>query len=136
MSKLPGPLSASDLLDAASLRAAVSSSAGCDHCAPLRGTGWESVGAPLAAPDFEPIGTLRDTRLDEPVFDERHVDTPDGPTHYWHPRAPVAVRHFPYNQCTAWRCAHCQRGFLQYTEAGGYYVDHRVRAIDPLLVED
>jgi len=25
---------------------------------------------------------------------------------------------------------------VQYTEAGGYYVDHRIREIDPTLIED
>ncbi len=124
------------LLDAAALRAAVNGSTGCPQCARVRGTGWESVGEPLAAPAFEPLGTLRDPAQDEPTLDERHADTPEGRTHYWHARAPLALRHFPYNRCTAWRCPQCRRGFVQYTEAGGYYVDHRVRAIDPALIED
>lgn len=124
------------LLDAATLRAAISGSVGCPHCEAVRGTGWESVTAPLAAPTFEPLGTLRDPALDEPTLDERHAETPEGRTHYWHARAPVALRHFPANRCTAWRCPQCRRGFVQYTEAGGYYVDHRVRALDPALIED
>ena len=37
---------------------------------------------------------------------------------------------------TVWCCPQCRRGFLQYTEHGGYYVDHRLRMIDPALVGD
>jgi hypothetical protein len=124
------------LLDAATLRAALSASAGCAHCARLRGSAWESVSEPLAAPAYELLGSLRDASLDEPTLEERHADTPEGRTHYWHPRAPLALHHYPCNRCTAWRCPSCQRGFVQYTEAGGYYLDHRVRAIDPALIED
>lgn len=48
--------------------------------------------------------------------------------------APVAPQHFPYNRCRVWACAACGRGFVQYTEYGGYYVDHRLRQIDPARV--
>jgi hypothetical protein len=119
------------LLDAAALRAAVSPAGdGCSHCATLRCAGWESIPAALKAPRLEAVGTLRDPSIEEPTLDEVHTDG----TGYWSPRAPVAVAAFPYNRCEVWRCPQCRRGFLQYTEFGGYYVDHRVREIDPALV--
>jgi len=103
--------------------------AGCD-CARLSCRGWESVAAPLGEPLLECIGTLRPPGDDEPTLEEWH---PAG-TRYWSPEAPVATGWFPYNRCTVWRCRHCGRGFLQYTEFGGYYVDHRLRELDPALV--
>lgn len=119
------------LLDAHALREAIGPVDGCAHCAALQCPGWESVTAPLAAPLLQPVGTLRDPAIDEPTVLERH--TPG--SSFWHVRAPVAVGHFPYNRCSVWRCPVCRRGFVQYTEAGGYYVDHRLRQIDPALVE-
>jgi len=120
------------LLTAQALLALVSTSTGCAHCAGLQGAGWESITAPLAAPQLQPLGTLRDPAIDEPSYDERHAPG----TSLWHVQAPVAVLHFPYNRCSVWCCPQCRRGFLQYTETGGYYVDHRLRAIDPALVGD
>ncbi|MCM0609988.1 MAG: hypothetical protein KA711_13520 [Ideonella sp. WA131b] len=120
------------LLDAAALRTALSAaSAGCAHCAALRAPGWESVTGPIGAPLLEPVGSLRDLSIEEPTLDERHAPG----TSYWHARAPIVPTHFPYNRCTVWRCPQCRRGFLQYTEAGGYYVDHRLRELDPTLLE-
>jgi hypothetical protein len=121
------------LLDASALRAAVAADgAGCTHCAELHAPGWESVTAPLGVPRLEPVGTLRDPAVDEPTLEERHAPG----TSYWHARAPIVPTHFPFNRCTVWRCPRCHRGFLQYTEAGGYYVDHRLRQIDPTLIEE
>jgi hypothetical protein len=121
------------LLDAAALRAAVSAAAsGCAHCGHLNCAGWESVSAPLGPPLLRAVGTLRDASVEEPTLDELHTRG----TGYWHAQAPVAVLHFPYNRCSAWCCPACGRGFVQYTEAGGYYVDHRIRAIDPALITD
>ena len=120
------------LLTADTLRALVGPPAGCAHCAALRCAGWESITAPLGAPQLQPLGTLRDPAIDEPTFLERHSPGTD----FWHAQEPVAVAHFPYNRCSVWCCPQCRRGFLQYTEAGGYYVDHRLRAIDPALIGD
>jgi hypothetical protein len=121
------------LLDAAALRTAVAPAGdGCAHCQELRAPGWESVTGPYGPPLLEAVGTLRDPAVEEPTLDERHAPG----TSYWHARAPVVPTHFPYNRCTVWRCPQCHRGFLQYTEAGGYYVDHRLRELDPTLIED
>ena len=126
---MPGS-AALPLLTAAQLRAAVGPAAGCPHCEALRCDSWESVPGPLGPPQLQALGTLRDPAIDEPVYDERLPPGMDT----WHPRAPVAVLHAPYNRCTVWCCPQCRRGFLQFTEAGGYYVDHRLRAIDPALI--
>lgn len=100
-------------------------------CASFTSQGWESVAAPLAAPAFECVGTLHDAdAADEPTLTEWHRSG----TRYWSAAAPIAVDWFPYNRCTVWRCKQCQRSFLQYTEFGGYYVDHRLRPVDPALV--
>ncbi len=107
--------------------AAVSAPSACPDCSHLRCAGWESVGAPVQQPLLECIGSLRDTTQDEPTLAEYH---PHG-THYWQAEAPIALAYFPYNRCSVWRCRHCHRGFLQYTEYGGYYTDHRIREIDP-----
>ncbi|GAP34348.1 hypothetical protein ABXN37_04155 [Piscinibacter sakaiensis] len=117
-------------LDAAALHALVSDSPGCAHCAELKAPGWESVPGELGPPLLEAVGTLRDVDDVEPGYEERHEDG----TGFWHPRAPIALDGFPYNRASVWRCPQCRRGFLQYTEAGGYYVDHRLRAIDPALI--
>ena len=101
--------------------------AGC-ACEPLQCAGWESISQPLTEPLLRHLGTLRDPALDEPTFEEW-----PGPG-YWSPQAAVAPTHFPYNRCEVWACVACGRGFLQYTEFGGYYVDHRLRQVDPALV--
>ena len=79
------------------------------------------------------VGTLRSGDPDvEPTLDEYH---PNG-THYWAANAPISLRHFPYNLCDVWNCERCGRAFLRYTEYGGYYVQQRVRLLDPALVVD
>ncbi len=97
-------------------------------CARLQCAGWESITAPLVAPAFRRLGALRDPANEEPTVEE----VPG--SRFWAVDAPIAPAWFPYNRCEVWACAACGRGFLQYTEYGGYYVDHRVRQIDPALV--
>jgi hypothetical protein len=85
------------------------------------------------------LGSLRaahddgDTSQDsEPTFEEFHP----GGTRYESPLAPIAPSFFPYNRCDVFACNSCQRVLLRYTEFGGYYVDHRVRALNADLVVD
>lgn len=103
-------------------------------CALKHCRGWESV-----SDDRWPVvqmqrkGTLREALTEgqtEPSFQEFH---PDG-TRYDSPHAPIAPKYFPYNRCDVFACTKCGCGVLKYTEYGGYYVDHRVRLIDPELV--
>ena len=89
--------------------------------------GWESVSAPPGEPLLQHLGTLRDAANEDPTLEELH---PAG-TRYGSPDAPIAPAFFPFNRCEVWACRSCGRGFLQYTEFGGYYVDHRLREIDP-----
>jgi hypothetical protein len=92
--------------------------------------GWDSLTEERwPAAQMQQLATLRDPEIAEPTFNECH---PDG-TRYESPDAPVAVAFFPYNRCDIWHCSHCQRHLLRYTEFGGYYVDHRVRALSPSL---
>lgn len=76
------------------------------------------------------VGTLRDESEDEPTLDE-HL--PRG-VHGWAEAAPIDPRWHPYNRCEVWACAACGRPFLRYTEYGGYYVDERIRELNPELV--
>ena len=102
-------------------------------CATQVCPGWESVSQPLAPPLVRRVGTLRAAGDEEPGFEE--WTAADGArVTYWSPQAPIAPGFFPYNRCDVWACATCGRGFLQYTEFGGYYVDHRLRQIDPARV--
>ena len=78
---------------------------------------------------LEKIGTLRPNQS-EPTLDEFHPNQ----THIWSPDAPIANAFYPYNLCDLYRCTGCSRIFLRYTEYGGYYVDERIRALDPRMV--
>jgi len=73
---------------------------------------------------------LRDPDEAEPTVPELHAQG----SRYESPHAPIAPDWFPYNRCDVWACVACGRGFLQYTEFGGYYVDHRLREVDPARV--
>jgi hypothetical protein len=93
-------------------------------------SGWEGLTEDRwPAAQVEPVGSLRDLDIAEPTFEERH---PNG-TRYESATAPVAVKFFPYNRSEVWRCTQCQRNLMRYTEFGGYYIDHRVRALTPDL---
>ena len=102
--------------------------------------GWESITEDRwPAAQMKTLGTLREVPADpyagteaEPTFEEFH---PNG-TRYESPNAPIAPGYFPYNRCDVLACGQCQRVLLKYTEFGGYYVDHRVRALQPELVVD
>ena len=102
-------------------------------CGALRCRGWESLPATFDGALLERVGSLREgDAYDEPTLEEFH---PDG-TRYDAPDAPISLAHFPYNRCELWRCVNCARPFLRYTEYGGYYVDPRIRALDPSLLID
>lgn len=88
--------------------------------------------ASLSDSDFLEVGTLLQDPFTEPTFDEFH---PQG-TRYDSPDAPIAARYFPYNRCTVATCKKCARAYLRYTEAGGYFVDRRIRGLNPELLVD
>jgi len=101
-------------------------------CARLACPGWESIPAAVGEPLLQRLGTLRDADVAEPSFEERH----ENGSRYDSAHAPIVPGFFPYNRCEVWACRACGRGFLQYTEFGGYYVDHRLRQLEPALVRD
>lgn len=114
------------------LRRLQASAPGTPHCRCSVGAcaSWTSLPPERwPAARMQALGTLRDPALYEPSFEELH---PLG-TRYDSADAPVAPHFYPYNRCSLYRCDDCQRLLLRYTEAGGYYVDERVRELAPGL---
>ncbi len=96
------------------------------NCRASDSSGWISLPLSLPETQLADIATLIADPYDEPTFTEYH---PDG-TRYGSPEAPVAPGWYPYNRCNIARCTQCGRHYLRYTEAGGYFVDRRIRALD------
>jgi hypothetical protein len=93
---------------------------------------WTRIPAGFPAAQMATVGTLVADPYGEPTFAEYHPHD----TTYWSPYAPIAPRHYPYNRASAMRCGVCGRCALTYVEAGGYYVEPRIRALDPTLIVD
>lgn len=104
----------------------------CPRCAAISARGWESVPGAFDRDALHQVGTLRQPGDQEPTLLEHH---PAG-TNAWSTDAPIAPAFFPYNRCDIWACLGCQRPFLRYTEYGGYYVEERIRPVDPALLVD
>jgi hypothetical protein len=94
--------------------------------------GWERIAVSFPEKQMRVLGTLLRDPYVEPTFAEYH---PAG-TNYWSRDAPIAVHHYPYNRCSVWQCMVCERCCLMYTEAGGYYVERRIRSLDPKMIVD
>ncbi len=120
------------LLDAGSLKQLCDAPAASACTCALRPlAGWESFTEDRWPQEqMQLLGTLRDPGIYEPTQEEFHP----GGTRYASADAPVAVKFFPYNVCDVHACSRCHKTLLRYTEFGGYYVDHRVRELDPLLI--
>lgn len=101
-------------------------------CSSVALASWESVPLSLVEANFQEVGTLLEDPFVEPTFVEFH---PSG-TRYESPDAPIAPRYFPYNRCIVAKCLTCGRYFLRYTEAGGYFVDRRIRSVLSELLVD
>lgn len=93
---------------------------------------WQALPMTLTLDRFEDVGALMDDPYDEPTFVEYH---PDG-TRYESSDAPIAPAYYPYNRCTVARCLNCGRHYLRYNEAGGYFTELRIRALQPDLLID
>ena len=128
-------------LDAQALKAlAKAASPQKCQCALGPCAGWESMTEDRwPGPHMTAVGSLRaapaegeQAAASEPTFEEFH---PQG-TRYDSPLAPFAPQFFPCNRSDVFSCNRCQRVLLRYTEFGGYYVDHRVRALNADLVLD
>ncbi len=93
---------------------------------------WTRIPASFPAEQMRAVGTLVDDPYVEATYTEYH---PAG-TRYWSADAPIAWRHYPFNRCSVLECTVCGRCCLTYVEAGGYYVEPRIRALDPQLLVD
>ena len=102
----------------------------CEQCSPLSCKGWESMPSGFDVGLLTPLGTLKIEGAQE-SWDEYH---PNG-TNQWSSDAPISVTHYPYNRSDVYECKSCQRKFLRYTEYGGYYLDERIRELNPDLIE-
>lgn len=123
------PLQTEQLMALAQASQAVTQA--CD-CAIETYREWTRVPVEFPESRMRVVGTLRGDPYDEPTFAEYH---PAG-TRYWSADAPIAPRHYPYNRCAVLQCGVCGRCCLKYVEAGGYYVEPRIRALDPALIAD
>jgi len=119
-------------MDAPTLKAAgQQASPGSCRCSLRPSYSWESFTEDRWPHEqMRALGTLRNPDVHEPTTVEHH---PQG-TRYASPDAPVAIDFFPYNISDVHACRTCCKTLLRYTEFGGYYVDHRVKELDPALV--
>jgi hypothetical protein len=101
-------------------------------CVALPLQAWTALPLTLDHDCFEDTGALFEDPYDEPTFAEYH---PAG-TRYESAAAPIAPRFYPYNRCTVARCTRCGRHYLRYNEAGGYFTELRIRALQPELLAD
>jgi hypothetical protein len=122
------------VLDGGGLRKLAQGHSGqpCPSCAAIKAPGWEAIPGSLDRDQLRKLGTLRRPEVEDPTLEEYH---PRG-TNSWSPDAPIAPAFFPYNRCDVWACVQCGRPFLRYTEYGGYYVEERVRELQPALLVD
>lgn len=95
-------------------------------CARPELASWNSIPLSFPQQQLQDVGTLLTDPYDEPGFTEYH---PHG-TRYESPEAPIALGYFPCNRCNVAQCTLCGRYYLRYTEAGGYFVDQRIRALN------
>jgi hypothetical protein len=93
---------------------------------------WSRIQSSFPETQMHVVGTLLNDPYEEPTFTEFHPAA----TNYWSKDAPIAVRHFPFNRCNVLQCTECGRCYLKYIEAGGYYTEPRIRALNPELIID
>ena len=118
-------------LDTPTLQAlakSVNSEQKCPNCAGLNASCWETMPQTFNQEALEIVGTLN--TQEEESWDEYH---PNG-TEIWSANAPIAPKYHPYNKCDVYECKTCGTQYLRYTEFGGYYVDERIRELNPELI--
>jgi hypothetical protein len=93
---------------------------------------WTRTAVEFPHGQMETVGSLRGDPYAEPT----HAEYRPAGTNYWSADAPIAPHWFPYNRCTVQQCGRCGRSCLTYVEAGGYYTEPRMRALDPGLLVD
>ena len=112
------------------LTQSIDQDAKCKNCASLRCAGWETMPSSFNQEKLELVGTLKSGN--EELWDEYH---PKG-TQIWSADAPISPHFHPYNKCDVHICKTCGTSYLRYTEFGGYYVDQRIRELNPDLITD
>ena len=93
---------------------------------------WQKLPMTLELDRFEEVATLVEDPYGDPTYAEYH---PYG-TRYDSEDAPIAPRYYPFNRCQVARCMNCGRHYLRYNEAGGYFTELRIRALQPQLLVD
>ena len=101
----------------------------CAECQTLNCEGWESIPGGYETKILEYIATLRSEDSAE-CWEEYH---PNG-TDLWSKTAPIAPQFHPYNKSDVYQCKNCASLYLRYLEAGGYYVDERIRELKAELI--
>jgi hypothetical protein len=100
-------------------------------CSLKRCEGWDTINdSTWPRAQLLPIGTLRDSSIDEPTFEEFE---PNG-LRVDDPQALISPPHYPYNRCDVFVCTLCNQGVMRYTEYGGYYIDHRARIVKAVQI--
>jgi hypothetical protein len=118
-----------ELMHLAQASGAVTRACACDLASCRE---WTRIPATFPEQQMRTVGTL----VDDPYVEATYAELHPAGTGYWSADAPIAWRHFPYNRCVVLQCSVCNRCGLRYVEAGGYYVEPRVRLLDPLLLVD
>ena len=126
---LEQPLNADQLSALARASSAVTQECGCGIDGYRE---WTRIPVSFPQAQMRAAGTLAGDPYADPTYAEYH---PHG-TNYWSPDAPVALHHFPYNRCKVEQCGECGRCCLTYVEAGGYYVEPRIRALAGQTIVD
>jgi hypothetical protein len=119
----------STLRQLAEASAAVTGACSC-NTVPL--LAWQRLPPTLELDRFEEVATLVEDPYDDPTYAEYH---PNG-THDDSENAPIAPRYYPCNRSQVARCMNCGRHYLRYNEAGGYFTELRIRALQPALLID
>ena len=122
------PLARLTPLDVHALAQARGDATPCTACRPFASPGWETFPDSADAAVLQPLGALWLAGDDEPTLEE--APRPTG-IDRWSPLAPISLHHHPDNRCEVWACRQCGLPFLRYTEYGGYYIEKRIRQLQP-----
>lgn len=96
----------------------------CD-CAIDTFQGWTRMPVEFPEQQMQTVGTL----VEDPYQDATYTEYHAGGSDYWSADAPIAIDYYPYNRCSVLQCKVCERCCLHYVEAGGYYVEKRIRKL-------
>jgi hypothetical protein len=101
----------------------------CKFCDTFQCESWETLPSSFVDSEYAVVGHCR-FEGSENIWEEYHPNK----TTMWSNQAPIALRYYPYNRSDVIECSHCKRIYLRYTEFGGYYLDQRIRLVNPSLI--